>query len=237
MLRLPKNLFIFLLILLATACSSGTKARWLSGASLGPYHSQGLDRELLNNSAVIEAMSRVPRHEFVSGKQKKQAYEDKSLSIGEGQTITQPYMVALMTQESEIGEGAKVLEIGTGSGYQAAVASELGARVYSIEIIEELANQADSRLKNLGYQDIQIKHGNGWDGWEAEAPFDAIIVTAAAPEFPDKLFSQLANRGKMILPIGEDSEKQNLVLIERDGKDMIMRNVADVRFVSMTGKP
>lgn len=202
----------------------------------GPFVSKGLDRAPLSNSEVLAAMSHVPRHEFVPPEQRGLAYEDRALPIGSAQTISQPYIVALMTQEAAVSHGSKVLEIGTGSGYQAAVLAELGARVFSIEIVEELAEQARSRLAKLGYDRVTVRQGDGWQGWAEEAPFDSIIVTAAAPEIPPPLLQQLAHRGRLVIPVRDQTGPgENLLVIERDGDDFTTRSLGSVRFVPLTG--
>ena len=205
--------------------------------NLGPYQSEGLQRAALKSPSVIEAMSRVPRHLFVPADESDEAYEDRALSIGSGQTISQPFIVALMSQEAQVGEGAKVLEIGTGSGYQAAVLSELGARVFTVEIIPELAVRARERLAELGYDKVSVLEGDGWKGLPEQAPFDAILVTAAAPKPPVTLMAQLANRGRLVIPIErEDGEGEDLMVFEKDGENLITRNLGAVRFVPLTGE-
>jgi protein-L-isoaspartate(D-aspartate) O-methyltransferase len=206
----------------------------------GPYLSAGLDRTQLKSEEVLHAMSRVPRHRFVPEEDKEQAYQDKALPIGSGQTISQPFIVALMSQEAQVGPGSKVLEIGTGSGYQAAVLAELGAEVYSIEIVPELATKAAILLSELNYDKVTVKQGDGWAGWPENAPYDAIIVTASAPKAPLTLIKQLANRGRLIVPIEQaDSdvgkEGERLVLFEKNGEDLISRDLGAVRFVPLTG--
>lgn len=203
----------------------------------GPFVSKGLDRDVLSNREVVAAMSRVPRHEFVPKRFRGSAYEDRALPIGSEQTISQPFIVALMTQEARVTQGSRVLEIGTGSGYQAAVLSEMGARVFSIEIIEELAEQARERLAELGYENVEVRQGDGWQGWSEEAPFDAIIVTAATPEIPQPLLDQLAHRGRLVIPVQSANQLgENLMVIERDGDNFSSQNLGPVRFVPMTGK-
>ncbi len=204
---------------------------------LGPYVSLGLNRITLKNQEVLDAMSRVPRHEFVPKEISDHAYEDRALPIGSGQTISQPFIVALMTQEARVTKGAKVLEIGTGSGFQSAVLAELGAHVFSIEIVPELAERARENLDRTGYKTVQVRTGDGWQGWQEEAPFDAILITAAAPTPPAKLLSQLANRGRMVIPIEqEEHEGEVLMWIERDGDDFVTNSLGPVKFVPLTGE-
>ncbi|HOV86936.1 MAG TPA: protein-L-isoaspartate(D-aspartate) O-methyltransferase [Syntrophobacteraceae bacterium] len=185
---------------------------------------------------VMRVMGKVPRHEFVPLNLKSHAYENRPLPIGYGQTISQPYIVALMTDLLEPAPGQKVLEIGTGSGYQAAVLAELVGRVYSIEIIPELAREAQARIKRLGYGNIEIRQGDGYYGWEDQAPFDGIIVTAAGSHIPPPLVQQLKPGGKMVIPVGGSFMTQQLVVVEKlsDGK-VRSRQVLPVAFVPLTG--
>ena len=186
---------------------------------------------------VMEAMATVPRHEFVRDKEKVYAYQNRPLPIGHGQTISQPYIVALMTDLLEVGPDASVLEIGTGSGYQAAVLSGLVKSVYSIEIIKPLGAQADDRLKRLGYDNVKTRIGDGYYGWEESAPFDGIIVTAAASHIPPPLIKQLKPGGRMIIPVGSPFLTQQLLLVTKDADGKIRtRQVLPVRFVPLTGK-
>jgi len=185
----------------------------------------------IKDKKVIEAMLKVPRHEFVPDKWKDQAYEDHPLPIGFGQTISQPYIVASMTEVLDIRKTDKVFEVGTGSGYQAAVLAELAGSVYSIEIVEELAEGAEKTLKRLGYGNITVKHGDGYKGMPDFSPFDAIIVTAAPPEIPEELVKQLKTGGRMVLPVGEDY--QELVLIKKTEKGIEKETLYPVRFVPM----
>lgn len=189
----------------------------------------------ITNQRVLEAMGRVPRHKFVPPGLERFAYEDRPLPIGQGQTISQPYIVALMTQVVDPRPGAKALDIGTGSGYQAAVLAELTKQVYSIEIIGQLAEEARQRLARLGYRNIEVRHGDGYRGWPEHAPFDIIVVAAAPDHVPEPLVEQLAPGGKMVIPVGE--RWQELIVVEktRDGK-VVRRHVAPVAFVPMTGE-
>ncbi len=190
----------------------------------------------IQDSAVLQAMQAVPRHEFVPDKYLSQAYADHPLPIGYGQTISQPYIVALMTEELELNPGDRVLEVGTGSGYQAAVLAEMEAEVYSMEIIPELANQARERLQRLGYTDIKVKNGDGYYGWEEHAPYDAIIVTAAPDHLPQPLVRQLKDRGRLVIPIGPIGAVQTLWLYEKIEGEIQAENLGDVQFVPLTGK-
>jgi len=186
---------------------------------------------------VLYAMRTVPRHAFVRPDDIHQAYDDCPLPIGLGQTISQPYIVAFMTEALALKPDSKVLEIGTGSGYQAAVCAEIAAEVYTIEIIKELAESAEKRLKELGYRNVSVKAGDGYFGWKEKAPFDAIIGTAAAGQIPPPLLEQLKPGGRMILPVEDRLGFQYLVLIIKDQKgNLHQENVMPVRFVPMTGE-
>lgn len=188
------------------------------------------------DAAVLAAIGRVPRHEFVPLLLRSRAYANRPLPIGHGQTISQPYIVAVMSHLLKVGRGDTALEIGTGSGYQAAVLAELGARVYSIEIIEPLANEAAERLRRLGYAGITTKVGDGYHGWPEHGPFDVIIVTAASSHVPPPLLRQLKPGGRMVIPVGALFQSQQLLLIEKrsDGA-MTTRQMMPVAFVPLTG--
>jgi len=188
------------------------------------------------DTRVLEAMARVPRHEFVPPHVVDLAYHNRPLPIGHGQTISQPYIVAIMTDLLDIEPGQRVLEIGSGSGYQAAVLAEVGAQVWTIEIIQALGVQAKARLQRLGYNTIEVRLGDGYYGWPGEAPFDAILVTAAASHIPPPLLQQLKPGAKMIIPVGSQFSTQQLLLITRsDNDEFITRQVLPVRFVPLTG--
>ncbi len=184
---------------------------------------------------ILAAMLKVPRHEFVAGSYKEMAYADFPLPIGNNQTISQPYIVALMTQTARLQPGDRVLEIGTGSGYQAAVLSEMVKEVYTIEIIEGLANDARSALERLGYGNVKVKHGDGYKGWKEFAPFDAILLTASTPEIPQPLVDQLKEGGSMVLPL-EGMRFQDLVRITKVKGRLKREEITGVRFVPMTGE-
>jgi len=186
---------------------------------------------------VLEVMATVPRHEFVPDELKSYAYRNTPLPIGHGQTISQPYIVAIMTDLLAVKPDSKVLEIGTGSGYQVAIMAELVNQVFSIEIIKPLGELAADRLKRLGYDKIKTKIGDGYYGWEEHAPFDAIIVTAAASHVPPPLIKQLKNGGRMIIPVGSQFMAQELLLIDKEeGGKIITRQILPVRFVPLTGR-
>lgn len=197
----------------------------------------GAFRDAVRAEPVLAAMRAVPRHEFVPEERRRSAYDDTPLPIGHGQTISQPYIVGLMTELLDLKPGAKVLEIGTGSGYQAAVLAELTPYVYSIEIIEPLLKQAADRLARLGYKTIQTRCTDGYDGWAEAGPFDGIIVTCAAGHVPPPLWDQLRPGGRMVIPIGGVYETQRLIVLTKqaDGGRR-SRTIIPVRFVPMTGK-
>lgn len=195
-----------------------------------------LDKDLLDER-VLEAMRQVPRHLFVPEDSQASAYENRPLAIGHGQTISQPYIVATMTDLLKPEKNHRVLEVGTGSGYQAAVMATLTAEVFSLEIIEPLGNQASRLLQQLGYQNVQVRIGDGYYGWEEHAPYDAIIVTAAANHVPPPLVDQLKPGGRMIIPVGSAFMVQQLVLIEKDqGGAVTLKQILPVRFVPLTGQ-
>ncbi|HAL55979.1 MAG TPA: protein-L-isoaspartate O-methyltransferase [Bacteroidetes bacterium] len=183
---------------------------------------------------VLRAMQRVQRHEFVPPDLVPEAYEDRPLPIGYGQTISQPYIVALMTELLALKKHHKVLEIGTGSGYQAAVLAEIVDSVFTIEIVQALAGSAEQRLKRLGYDGINVRWADGYDGWQEHAPFDAVIVTAAAEHIPPPLLRQLKEGGRMVIPVGHPFFVQNLILVEKRAGKITTRTIAPVRFVPLT---
>lgn len=190
----------------------------------------------ITDKRAIAAMRATPRHRFVPDELQAQAYEDRPLPIGHDQTISQPSLVAFMTQELKPQPTDRVLEIGTGSGYQAAVLSQLVAEVYSIEIVEPLAERAAKTLKELGFQNVHARAGNGWLGWPEKAPFDAIIVTCAPDAIPPALVEQLREGGRMIIPVGPENHVQELYLLEKRGGKIEQRSILPVHFVPMTGK-
>lgn len=190
----------------------------------------------ITDKQVIEAIKATPRHRFVPEKLQAYAYEDRPLPIGHSQTISQPSLVAYMTQELKPKPKDRVLEIGTGSGYQAAVLSPLVAEVYSIEIVEQLAERAAKTLAELGYKNIHTRTGNGWLGWPEAAPFDAIIVTCAPDAIPPALVEQLREGGRMLIPVGPENRVQELHLLEKRGGRVEKRSILAVRFVPMTGE-
>ena len=189
----------------------------------------------INHPRVLEVMEKVPRHRFVPEEYLDEAYADYPLPIGYGQTISQPYIVALMTQFLLLEPGDKVLEIGTGSGYQAAILAEITDEVYTVEIIEPLGQQAEARLKEMGYE-VHCKIGDGYYGWEEYAPFEAIIVTCAPDHIPQPLTRQLEDGGRMVIPVGPPGFYQTLWLIMREGEKFNMINLGGVHFVPMLGE-
>lgn len=185
---------------------------------------------------VLDALGKVPRHRFVPKELERFAYRNRPLPIGYGQTISQPFVVAYMTDLLQLNRDSKVLEIGTGSGYQAAILAELTRRVYTIEIIEPLAARAAETLKNNGYTHVQVRAGDGYYGWEEHAPFDAIIVTAVASHVPSPLLQQLKRGGRMVIPLGSGFMPQHLVLVEKDSQGRVRtRELLPVQFVPLTG--
>jgi len=191
----------------------------------------------LRDAAVLQAMSHVPRHEFVTKQYLRSAYADTPLPIGHGQTISQPYIVAEMTRLLNLSPGARVLEVGTGSGYQAAVLTEFTPHVYSIEIVKPLAEAAAARLRRLGYDVVRLGHGDGYYGWADAAPFDGIIVTCAVGQIPPPLIRQLAPGGRMVLPVGAPLATQSLMLVDKDADGKARsRSLMPVRFVPLLRK-
>ncbi len=186
---------------------------------------------------VLQAMAEVPRHRFVPAAQRAHAYENRPLAIGYGQTISQPYIVALMTTLAAPEADDAVLEIGTGSGYQAAMLAELVRQVYSIEIVEPLGNAAAKRLRALGYENVRTRIGDGYYGWPDAGPFDAIVVTAAAPAVPPPLLRQLKAGGRMVIPVGSGFFTQTLMLVRKDARGRVRtQQILPVRFVPLTGE-
>jgi protein-L-isoaspartate(D-aspartate) O-methyltransferase len=188
----------------------------------------------VRDARVLAAMRKVARHLFVPPEEQAEAYDDYPLAIGHGQTISQPYIVAYMTEALELKPHDRVLEIGTGSGYQAAILAELVAEVYSIEIVEPLAKQAEARLHRLGYSNVQVRAGDGYRGWPEAAPFDAIILTAAPDHIPQPLVDQLREGGRMVLPLGRWD--QDLIRLHRTREGILREYLLPVRFVPMTGE-
>ena len=189
----------------------------------------------VTDERTLAALRKVERHEFVPPAAAALAYEDHPLEIGDGQTISQPYIVAVMSEAIRLRGGEKVLEIGTGSGYQSAVLAEMGAQVYTMEIVPALARRARATLRQLGYVSVEVREGNGWAGWPEEAPFDAIVVTAAPPTVPEALKSQLRDGGRLVIPVGDDV--QQLMLVTRRGPKFEEKRLLMVRFVPLVARP
>jgi protein-L-isoaspartate(D-aspartate) O-methyltransferase len=203
-------------------------------AARGRMVREQLEARDITDRRVLAAMSRVPRHEFVPQPARQEAYSDRPLPIGRGQTISQPYVVALMTQLLEPTATDRVLEIGTGSGYQAAVLSELAHEVYTIEIDPRLTEEARRRLADLGYRNVRVRMGDGFYGWPEAAPFDGVIITAAAPRVPERLVDQLREGGRLVMPLGTGPTQQLTLGIKKKG-GLALQSVNTVLFVPMTG--
>jgi protein-L-isoaspartate(D-aspartate) O-methyltransferase len=236
--------FILALVLLASpACNTQVYSDLTSSSQRSEEEFAKQRRKLveelksqgLKQKTVLDALLKVPRHKFVPAAQRHLAYENRALPLAHEQTISQPYIVGYMTEAAEIGRGEKVLEIGTGSGYQAAVLAEVAKEVYSIEIVPPLADSARNLLSELGYKNVHVKTGNGYLGWPEQAPFAAIIVTAAPEEIPQALVDQLAVGGTMVVPVG--AEFQRMVIITRRESGVVERRTIPVAFVPMVGKP
>jgi protein-L-isoaspartate(D-aspartate) O-methyltransferase len=193
-------------------------------------------RRGVTDQQVLGAMERVPRHEFVPDRLRDQAYGDFPLPIGYGQTISQPYIVALMTELLALESTDRVLEIGTGSGYQAAILAEVVAEVYTVEIVKPLATEAADRLARLGYANVHVLHADGYYGWKEHAPYDAIVVTCAPEHIPEPLVQQLKDGGRLVLPVGEPGGYQTLWQVIRQGSETKKRDVTGVLFVPLTGR-
>ena len=234
---------LFSLLLSLSACASLSPSEPSAFQQISNEEFAKQRRELVDqlrsqgikNQDVLDALLKVPRHKFVPASYRHLAYQNRPLPIGQDQTISQPFIVGYMTEAAEIGSGEKVLEIGTGSGYQAAVLAELAKEVYTIEIIPQLAEGARSLLREMEYKNVQVKTGNGYEGWTEHAPFDAIVVTAAPDEVPKALVEQLAVRGKMVIPVG--TSFQQMVVITKTEAGVVERRTIPVVFVPMTGKP
>ncbi|HYX24758.1 MAG TPA: protein-L-isoaspartate(D-aspartate) O-methyltransferase [Thermoanaerobaculia bacterium] len=230
--RLPQGLALGLAVVLSLAAPAR------AGESLdGLRHSmveQQVRQRGITQPDVLAAMEQVPRHLFVPDSLRADAYSDRPLELGQGRTVYQPYMVALMTSLLDLKKGDKVLEIGTGSGYHAAVLSRIAREVYSIEIVEPIASQASKRLSVLGYHNVEIRVGDGYKGWPEKAPFDAILLSAAPPHVPKRLIDQLRVGGKMVAPVG--GLLQDLLVITKAADGIEKRTVIPVRLLPMTGK-
>jgi protein-L-isoaspartate(D-aspartate) O-methyltransferase len=222
------------LLLLACGSQSTEVADDVHARSRGQMVDRQIAARGISDPKVLSVMRAVPRHRFVPDERAGEAYADSPLPIGLGQTISQPYIVAYMTEQLRVREGMKVLEIGTGSGYQAAVLAALGTDVYTIEIVPELATRSQQTLEALGYRNVHVRAGDGYRGWPEEAPFDRIIVTAAPDHVPQPLVDQLAEGGRMVIPVGRHF--QQMLLVEKTARGVVERRMIDVRFVPMTGE-
>jgi protein-L-isoaspartate(D-aspartate) O-methyltransferase len=223
------------LVLSALSCASGPAAEEAALARARERMvAEQVEARGVRDASTLAALRSVPRHLFVPPSELDAAYADHPLPIGHGQTISQPYIVGFMTEALGLHGGEAVLEVGTGSGYQAAVLAQIAAKVYSVEIVEPLAAEARERLARLGYSNVEVRAGDGYLGWPEAAPFQGIIVTAAAPRVPEPLKDQLAEGGRLVIPLGD--EFQELVVVTRRGDAFEERRVLPVRFVPMTGK-
>lgn len=196
---------------------------------------QDLRGRNIKDARVLQAMDAVPRHLFVPEKLRSSAYDDRPLPIGSGQTISQPYIVAFMTELLELTRSDRVLEIGTGSGYQTAVLAELAASIYSVEIVPELGQRAQKILESLGYRNVAIRLGDGFFGWEERGPFDAILLTAAAPKIPEPLWNQLREGGRLVMPLGEERRTQKLIRVRKSAGRRVVEDFSAVLFVPLRG--
>lgn len=225
-----------LIIGAATACMTESRQKSVREERLAMVEQQIRARGV-SDPRVLDAMRKVPRERFVPSEQEARAYDDSPLPIGQGQTISQPYIVAYMSEALEVSASQTVLEIGTGSGYQAAVLGELASRVYTIEIVPELARRAEATLKALGYANVEVREGDGYAGWPAHAPFDRIIVTAAPDEVPGPLVEQLAPGGRLVAPIGRQGDTQWITIVDKTARGLVERRTIAVQFVPFTRKP
>jgi protein-L-isoaspartate(D-aspartate) O-methyltransferase len=226
---------LIIAVLAATACGQRSPLVWDFAAQRQRMVQQQLVTRGINDARVLGAMAKVPREEFVPPESRAASYEDGPLPIGNGQTISQPYIVAFMTEQLRPNPSDRVLEIGTGSGYQAAILAELVSDVYSIEIVEPLAKNAEATLQRLGYKNVHVKIGDGYKGWPEEGPFDAIIVTCAPDKVPQPLVDQLKDGGRMVIPVG-DKFAQQLYLLEKKNGQLKQSATLPVRFVPMTSE-
>jgi protein-L-isoaspartate(D-aspartate) O-methyltransferase len=223
---------------LLTACFEGAQS---PGPDLRPRRDAMVNEQILlrdvADPAVLAAMRKVPRERFVPAELASRAYDDTPLAIGYGQTISQPYIVAYMTEAAGVQRQHKVLEIGTGSGYQAAILGELADAVYTIEIVPELAQTAARTLSDLGYSHVQVRSGDGYAGWSEQAPFDRIVVTAAPEQIPGPLLEQLAPGGRLVIPVGEQGQTQWITIVDKTGDGFANRRTIPVQFVPFTRRP
>ncbi len=232
---------LFLCSLLLSACGSPpVSGNPVTQEDFAQQREQMVETQLksrdIQSERVLEAMKKVPRHLFMPASVRQYAYVDSPVPIGKGQTISQPYIVGLMTQTVDPQPGDRALEVGTGSGYQAALVGELVQEVYSIEIIPDLAERAEKVLAESGYDNVEVRQGDGYQGWPEKAPFDIILITAAPEEIPQPLIDQLAEGGRLVVPVGPQGEIQTLTLVTREKGEVKRTYITDVRFVPMTGE-
>jgi protein-L-isoaspartate(D-aspartate) O-methyltransferase len=233
---IPLGLVLAVILLALAACPKRSASAEDYAAERRAMVKHQVAARGVTDKRVLAAMSEVKRHLFVPPEQRDQAYDDHPLAIGQGQTISQPYIVAAMTEALELEHGDKVLEIGTGSGYQAAVLGELAGQVYTIEIVPELAETARTHLQQLGYTNVVVRQGDGYKGWPERAPFDLILVTAAPEEIPPPLLDQLAAGGRLVAPVGAQDEVQQLTVVTKDEDGIQRKQVMPVRFVPFQRK-
>jgi len=239
--KISRAILAFTALILFVHCdSSEEKPKPLEAKGFGKQRRAMVETQIKNRGVtdrkVLAALEKVPREAFVPDDLRDLAYQDRPLPIGHEQTISQPYIVAFMTEALQVGPDSRVLEIGTGSGYQAAVLAEIVETVFTIEIVEPLGLRAKTVLDDLGYENVETRIGDGYGGWPKEAPFDAIIVTAAPEEIPQTLIDQLAIGGRMVIPVGPVGETQELQILEKEADGKVSRkSVMPVRFVPMTG--
>ena len=234
---MKKSILVFAFVLFFTSVADADTVS--DSAEFKKARNQLVEKHIkakgITDANVLAAMQAVTRHSFVPPDLLSVAYADRPLPIGEGQTISQPYVVALMTEILQLAKDHRVLEIGTGSGYQAAVLAQVVNTVYSIEIKEKLYHRASKTLKLLGYDNVKTRHGDGYFGWPQAAPFDAVMITAAIDHIPPALIKQLKDGGRLALPLGNPFSYQNLVLVTKQGDDLIVKQITGVLFVPMTG--
>lgn len=236
LMRRSAEFFVFLSLTLLAACSETQPP---SSADLSSLRQAMVEQQIeargVTDPATLDSMRTVPRHDFLPLRLREEAYRDYPLPIGYGQTISQPYIVAFMTEAIAPKRGEKILEIGAGSGYQAAVLAQMGAEVFTVEIVEPLADMAKQNLERLGYTNAHVLRGDGYRGWPEHAPFDAIIVTCAPDKIPSDLVTQMKDGGRMIIPVG-GGIGQELILLRKRGDEIKKESVLPVRFVPMTGE-
>ena len=235
-----KRVFLIAVLLFSATCLFAADPYMQKRLETGSQRQAMVENDIkgrgIKDKKVLEVMGRIPRHLFVDENLRDRAYADYPLPIGEGQTISQPYVVALMTESLRLKPADRVLEIGTGSGYQAAVLAEMVKEVYTIEIRKSLADMASKRLKDLGYKNVKVKYADGYFGWEEYAPFDAIIITAAANHIPPPLIKQLKEGGRLIIPLGSTVYHQTLTLATKKKGELDIEQIGSVVFVPLIGE-